>query len=201
MSFLKLLYSLRSKPTHLICCILQKKKEKEDHSSSTVFREKLMSEPWGLQQASLLTAPAWHSLPAAQDPIPAPTAPHSPALPGYGSCWARPTCGPTVQPRPVPVPREVPDGQGWGCPGASLAARPCPGGAPGEHPADSSTKTGNSPSCSSRRPSEMSLMHIHTKLNQINPTNADFMIIIYASQPSNFWGFVSSFQVSFCIVT
>jgi len=83
-------------------------------------------------------------------------APHSPALPGHGSCRARPTCGPTAQPRPVPVPREVPDGRagaapsfpapgqgrtgpgcwalpGWVSWGAPVAPAPQPQGAAGPH--------------------------------------------------------------------
>ena len=66
-------------------------------------------------------------------PIPVPT-----ALPWAPPSWTHPRAHFPAQPWPVPVPREVPDAQAWGCLSApqaalllagavgwALAARPC----------------------------------------------------------------------------
>jgi len=82
-------------------------------------------------------SPLGPSAPAPATPqLGQPLAPNSPALPSHGPTEPGPPAGPRPA-QPHPAPREVPDAQGWGCPGAwllagvgqALAARPChPGG-------------------------------------------------------------------------
>lgn len=68
MSFYEFLYGLRSKRTHLICCILQNKERKSKprlkYSIEREIRVKAVRAPTGLAVA------AWHTLPTAQDPVP-----------------------------------------------------------------------------------------------------------------------------------
>lgn len=71
MPFVKFLYSLMSKPTHLICCILQQRK-KENHQGSTELRDNFMSGSWGLQKTHtcLPTLPRAPCLPQGHQALP-----------------------------------------------------------------------------------------------------------------------------------